>query len=316
MMSHNHSQHTPITRRTQTQALWLALTANSALLFLEVAGAILFGSLALFADAAHLLSDVFGLFIAVGAHKLMMRPASARHTYGLQRAEVLGALANGVTLTAIVAWIIYESIQRLLDPPSVDGLGLLIVAVIGLAINAGSALLLHRERGDSLNMHGAFVHMLSDALGSLATVVAGVAVVVWGADWADPAASLLITIAVVWVTWGLLREAVNVLLEGTPRGLDHGDVADALDAEPGVKSVHHLHIWNLASDVRALSAHIVFEGPLDLHAAQNRSDELKTMLNHRFNIEHATLELECHNCEAPGDTHESARTSAHFRPTE
>jgi cobalt-zinc-cadmium efflux system protein len=300
-MTHDHSLHKHVTRRMQTRALSLALTVNSALLILQVLGAILFGSLALLADAAHLLSDVFGLGIALGAHRLMMRPASQRHTYGLQRAEVLGALANGASLALIAAWITYESIQRLLDPPSVDGMGLMAVAFIGLTINIGSAVILHRARGDSLNMHGAFVHMVSDALGSLAALVAGISVVVWDARWADPAASLLITVVIVWATWGLLREAVHVLLEGTPRGLDHSDVASALQTAPGVQSVHHLHLWNLASDVQAMSAHVVLKGPLDLHDAQGRSAELKELLRHRFKIEHATLEMECHDCESSTD---------------
>ncbi|MGH2787704.1 MAG: cation diffusion facilitator family transporter [Actinomycetota bacterium] len=311
-MSHDHSPR-PVTRSMQTRALWVALSINSVLLVAEVIGAIMFGSLALFADAAHLLSDVFGLAIALGAHRLMARPASARHSYGMQRAEVLGALANGVMLAVIVVWISYESIRRILDPPTVDGPGLLVVGVIGLAINAGSAVLLHRASGDSLNMRGAFVHMVSDALGSLATVVAAVAIVVWSAHWADPVASLVIATVIVWATWGLLREAIHVLLEATPRGLDPAEVGRALDSAPGVESVHHLHLWNLASDVRALSAHIVLRGPLNLHEAQNRSSALKAMLQDRFRIEHATLELECHDCEAAADPHESAGASARTR---
>ena len=291
----------------QKRALWLALTVNSGLLILQVVGAILFGSLALLADAAHLMSDVFGLGIALGAHTLMQRPTSPRHTYGLQRAEVLGALANGITLAVIVGWIGYESIQRLIDPPSVDGEGLVTVALVGLAVNLGSAAVLHRARGDSLNMHGAFLHMLSDALGSLAAVAAGLAIVIWSAHWADPAASLLISGVIVWVTWGLLRDAINVLLEATPRGLDHSDVAAALQSAPGVQSVHHLHLWNLASDVRALSAHIILGGPLNLHDAQERGEDLKEMLAHRFKIEHATLELECHDCEREPDEQFPAR---------
>jgi cobalt-zinc-cadmium efflux system protein len=311
-MSHDHS-HRPVTRSMQTRALWVALCINSVLLVAEVIGAIMFGSLALFADAAHLLSDVFGLAIALGAHRLMARPASARHSYGMQRAEVLGALANGVMLAVIVVWISYESIRRILDPPTVDGPGLLVVGVIGLAINAGSAVLIHRASGDSLNMRGAFVHMVSDALGSLATVVAAVAIVVWSAHWADPVASLAIATVIVWATWGLLREAIHVLLEATPRGLDPAEVGRALDSAPGVESVHHLHLWNLASDVRALSAHIVLRGPLNLHEAQNRSSALKAMLQDRFRIEHATLELECHDCEAAPDPHESAGASVRRR---
>ena len=171
------------------------------------------------------------------------------------------------------------------------------VAAIGLAVNLVGAGIVRRERGHSLNMQGAYMHMLFDAIGSVAAIVAGFAVFVWDADWIDPVASLVIAAIIVWATWGLVRDAINVLLEGTPRGMDHAAVEMALRQQPGVESVHHLHLWNLASDVRALSAHVVLEGPLDLHEAQNRGDELKEMLRGRFGVEHSTLELECHDCE-------------------
>jgi cobalt-zinc-cadmium efflux system protein len=297
----SHAQdhyHLPTSRSAQKRALRLALGVNACYLVAEIVGGLMFGSLALLADAGHMLSDVFGLGVAIGAHGLVGRPASARHTYGLQRTEVLGALANGVILVGVVVWIGMEAIQRLAAPPAVAGGGLLAVATFGLAVNLSSAWLLRRERGHSLNMQGAYVHMLSDAIGSLAAIAAGVSVFVWDANWVDPAASLVIAGIIVWATWGLLRDSINVLLEATPRGMDHAAVEGALTEQPGVESVHHLHLWNLASDVRALSAHVVLEGPLDLHEAQNRGDGLKEMLSERFGVEHTTLELECHNCES------------------
>jgi cobalt-zinc-cadmium efflux system protein len=289
--------HLPAIRTAQTRALKLALGINACYLVVEVVGGVVFGSLALLADAGHMLSDVVGLGVAIAAHGLMGRPASARHTYGLQRTEVLGALANGVILVGVVVWIGIVAIQRLSAPPAVAGGGLLVVATFGLIVNLASAWIVRRERGHSLNMQGAYVHMLFDAIGSVAVIVAGVGVFVWDAYWVDPAASLVIAGIIVWATWGLLREAINVLLEGTPRGMDHAAVEAALSEQPGVESVHHLHLWNLASDVRALSAHVVLEGPLDLHEAQIRGDELKAMLRERFGVEHSTLELECHDCE-------------------
>ena len=305
-------QHVPPTRSAQTRALKLALGINACYLVVEIVGGIVFGSLALLADAGHMLSDVVGLGVAIAAHGLMGRPASVRHTYGLQRTEVLGALANGVILVGVVVWIGIEAIQRLSAPPSVAGGGLLVVATFGLVVNLASAWIVRRERGHSLNMQGAYMHMLFDAIGSLAAIVAGVAVFVWDADWVDPLASLVIAGIIVWATWGLLRDAINVLLEGTPRGMDHTAVEMALKEQPGVESVHHLHLWNLASDVRALSAHVVLKGPLDLHEAQNRGDELKEMLSERFGIEHSTLELECHDCEV---VHIAEDASGEVAPT-
>ena len=178
----------------------------------------------------------------------------------------------------------------------VVGGGLLAVALAGLAVNLVSAWLLGRARGRSLNMHGAFAHMAADAVSSLGAVLAGVAVLLWGATWADAAVSVMIGVLVLWSAWGLLRDATQVLLEGTPRGLDAVAVEAALAAQDDVERVHHLHLWNLASDTPALSGHVVLRGGMTLHDAQERADQLKTMLAERFGIEHATLELECHPC--------------------
>jgi cobalt-zinc-cadmium efflux system protein len=279
------------------RALWFALCANAAFLLVEVVAAGAFGSLALLADAAHMGSDVAALGIALVAQRLVERPATARHSYGLQRADVLAAQLNGFGLVAVTGWIFYEAWGRLNDPVDVVGSGLLVVALAGLGINAGSAWLLHRARGTSLNMHGAFAHMAADAASSLGAVLAGVAVILWSATWADAAVSMLIGVLVLWSAWRLLRDATQVLLEGTPRGLDAAAVEAALAAQDDVELVHHLHLWNLASDTPALSGHVVLRGGMSLHDAQERANQLKAMLAEQFGIDHATLELECHPCE-------------------
>lgn len=293
-MTHSHSQDS--WRSLQRRALWTALALNGVFLVAEVIGGIAFNSLALLADAAHMSSDVVGLAIALYAQHLMTRPASARLTFGFQRGEVLGALANAVTLLAVVGWIVFEAFRRLAEPQSVEGSGLLVVATLGLAINLGSAVMLARARGRSLNMHAAFVHMAADAAGSVAVIVAAVAVLGWGANWVDPAASFLIAALILWATWGLLKDTLNVLMEGAPQGMDLGEVEAAIVAHPGVASAHHLHLWNLASDVPALSVHAVLSEDETLHDAQARGEALRAMLYERFGIEHATLELECHPC--------------------
>lgn len=285
-------------RDVQTRALWVALGLNAGFLGVEVVGGLVFNSLALLADAAHMLSDVVGLGIALYAQRLMERPASVRHTYGFQRAEVLGALANAATLAAVVAWIAYEAIRRLSDPEAISGGGVLLVAAAGLLVNAVSALILYRARGRSLNMRGAVIHMASDAAGSVVVVVTGLSVLLWGLAWVDPVASLVVALLVAAGTWGLLRDTVHVLMEGAPRGMDPREVESVLADQPGVSSVHHVHLWNLASDVPALSAHVVLGSEESLHDAQVRGQLLKAVLQERFGIEHATLELECHPCEA------------------
>lgn len=284
---------------SRRRALAVSLGANAAFLVVEVAGGLAFRSLALLADAAHMVTDVAGLGIALLAQGLVARPATARHSYGLQRAEVLGAQVNGVSLVAASAWILYEAARRLGEPVEVVGAGLLAVALAGLLVNVGSAVLLARAQGHSLNMRGALLHMVVDAAGSAGAVLAGVAVLVWGAAWVDPAVSIFVAGLVLWSAWGLLRDTAHVLLEGAPRGTDVEEVEAALDNEDGVEGVHHLHLWSLASDVPSLSAHVVLAGEPDLHDAQGRVERLKAMLEERFGIAHATLELECHSCEPP-----------------
>ncbi len=279
----------------------MALVANAAFLVVEVVGGVVFSSLALLADAAHMVTDVAALAVALVAQSLLTRPATTRHSFGLQRAEVLGAQINGLILLAASGWIFWEAARRVGDPPDVVGGGVVAVGLAGLAVNLGSLFLLVRSQGHSLNMRGASAHMAADAAGSAGAALARLAVLVADAAWADPAMSFVIGALVLWSAWKLLRDATNVLLEGTPRGTDPELVEAALAGQEGVEGVHHLHVWNLASEVPSLSAHVVLAGTPDLHEAQGRADRLKTMLEERFGIAHATLELECHGCEPPLD---------------
>jgi cobalt-zinc-cadmium efflux system protein len=304
MAEHDHAGHSHgVSRATQRTALWIAFGANAAFLLAEVVGGLAFHSLALLADAAHMLSDVGGLAIALVAQRLLDRPATRDHSFGLQRAEVLGAQANGLTLVAVSGWIVFEAVHRIGEPGDVAGGGMLVVAALGLVVNLASMAILRRAQGTSLNMRGAVVHMAVDAAGSVAAIGAGAAVLVWGADWVDPAVSIAIAVLVLWSAWGLLRDTARVLLEGTPRGMDADQVERSLLDEEEVEAVHHLHLWNLASDVPALSAHVVLEGERSLHEAQASGDRLKAMLVAKYGIAHATLELECHPCDPVDDHH-------------
>ena len=270
------------------------MAANAALMAAEIAGGFLFQSLALLSDAVHLLTDVSGLGIALLAIHLQARPTTERHTFGLQRAEVLAAQANAFVLVAVTIWVAIEAARRLVSPADVSGAGVAAVAALGLVVNLSCARLLHRVAGKSLNMRGAFLHVALDAAGSVAALLAGIAIVVWDVPRADPIASLVIGCLVLWAAWALLRDTTHVLLEGTPEGLDPAAVEGAIAGHEGVESVHHLHLWSLASDVPALSAHVVLAGQVSLHEAQVRGDGVKAMLAERFGIDHATLELECH----------------------
>jgi cobalt-zinc-cadmium efflux system protein len=281
----------------------VAFAANGVLFVAEVAGGLAFRSLALLGDAAHLATDVVALGIALAAHRLVERPASARHTFGLQRAEVLAAQASGATLLATALWLMITAAERLGHPAHVAGGGLIVVASLGLIVNVGSASLLARSRGTSLNMRAAYLHMSLDAAGSIGALGAGIAVVLFGTDRADPAVSIAISLLLLWSAWGLLKETTHVLLEGTPQGMVPLEIQEAMAGVRGVQAVHHLHLWNLASDTPVLSAHVVLENECSLHEAQERGDEVRGMLQERFGIGHATLELECHPCE-PADNKE------------
>lgn len=299
--SHEHDHNHGVTAGMQRTALWIALALNALFLVIEVVGGIAFNSLALIADAAHMTSDVAGLVIALIAQTLMTRAPTRRHSYGLKRAEVLGAQINGLLLVVVSGWIIYEAIGRLSEPHDVAGMGVLVVASLGLVANLVSAVILARARGTSLNMRGAFIHMSADAAGSVAAIVAGLAIVLWRAEWVDPVASIGIAILVLIATWGLLRDTIGVLLEGAPKGIDPDEVEIVIADQDGVESVHHVHLWSLSSDQSALSAHVVLAGEVTLHEAQERGDRIKVLLASRYGIDHATLELECHACEVESD---------------
>jgi cobalt-zinc-cadmium efflux system protein len=282
-----------------SRALWVALAANAGLLVAEVVGGLVFSSLALLADAAHLATDVLGLGVAVVAQLLLVRPASERRTFGLRRAEALGAQVNALLVLAAAVWITVEAVSRLGEGHAVDGAGVLVIAAVAVLVNGGSATLLASSGSQRLNVRAALVHLVTDVAASVVVLVAAVGIVAFGADWLDPVASLVIAALVAWAAWGLLRDSTNVLLEAVPRDLEVGEVERALFGAPGVEAVHHVHLWEVASDLPALSAHVVLSGAPSLHDAQVRGETLKSMLADRFGIAHATLELECHECDAP-----------------
>lgn len=288
---HDHGQGAP------ARVLAWALAANAALAVAQVLGGLAFGSLSLLADAAHQLVDVVALGSVLLAQQLARRPAAGRRTYGLQRADVLASLACAVLLLASSVWIVLEAIERFGSPVSIDGPWVVALAILGLAVNGGSAYLLVRTASRSLGIRSAVTHLMADAAGSLGVLIAGLAAWLFDVSWVDTVLSLAIAAAVAVAAVQLMRESTHLLLEGAPQGIDPDAVAGALGDEPDVEAVHHLHVWALASDVPAMSAHVQLRGEVTLHEAQQTGDRLKTMLHDRFGIEHTTLELECHPCE-------------------
>lgn len=282
-------------RSRHTRLLGWVLALNAGLMVAEIIGGLVFGSLALLADGVHMVSDVTGLAIALVAQQLMARSVSSRHSYGLQRADVLAAQANATILLGTAVWVIVEAIRRIGAPPNIEAGGVLVIATLGLVTNAVSVVVLARSRDESLNMRAAFVHMSADAAGSVGVIVAGAAAL-GSVFWVDPAVSLLLGVAILYTGGRLLAESTHILMEGTPRSVDLEEVALAITALDGVDTVHHVHAWHLASDTIALSAHIVAHGHPSLDEAQAIADRTRTMLEHRFDITHATLELENRPC--------------------
>jgi cobalt-zinc-cadmium efflux system protein len=277
--------------RVDRRPLVIALAITTTFLVVEVIGAALTNSLALLADAVHMLTDVAAIGLALFAMWLAGRPTREERTFGFLRAEILAALVNAVALIVIALYIFWEAWNRLKDPPEVKSGLLLIVAVAGLIANAAAAWILSRGEGHrhNLNTRGAFLHVVGDLLGSVATIVAAVVMALTGWYTADPILSAVIGGLVVFGAWSLLRESVDVLLEAAPRGMALADVRKVMTAVPGVLGVHDLHVWTVTSGLTALSAHVETDALDDWEATMTR---LAAVLRERFDIAHVTLQPE------------------------
>jgi len=294
MSSHMFEHEVDEVPQGQRRALGWALGLNAGFLVVEVAAGLTFGSLALLADAAHLTADVIGLAIAMVGLALTARPRNQSHSYGFARAEVLAAQLSALILIGGGIWVTVEAVSRIASaaPRPVAAVGLMAVALVGIFINVVSAIVVHRAEGETLNMRGSVVHLATDAAGSLAALLAGLAIWAFGWVWADAVASLAINVLVLWAGWRLLLQSTHILMEGTPAGIDPSAVRAAICSVRDVADVHHLHLWNLASDVPACSAHIVLAGQPTLIEAQLVAELVKAGLAYRFGLSNVTLELE------------------------
>jgi cobalt-zinc-cadmium efflux system protein len=284
-MTHAH-QHSRV-RSRRALALVLLLTATYTVV--EVVAGLLTGSLALLADAGHMLGDVGALGLALGAAWLASRPATPDRSFGFQRAEILAALVNGLVLVAIAIWIFIEAIGRLDDPPEILGGWMLAVALLGLAVNLVAAGILARAPGESLNVQAALRHVLADLASSAGVTVAAIVILATGWEQADALAGMAIAVLILASSWSILRDSVVILLEATPSGIDAREVGRRMAAAEGVVEVHDLHIWTITSGFPALSAHVLVARGDDCHA---RRLELEQMLAGEFGLEHTTLQVE------------------------
>ena len=287
-----HQHDLDATRAGGRRAIATALALVLGFAGVEVVAGLAAGSLALLADAAHMLSDALALGLALFAAWLALRPATPERSFGWRRAEILAALANALALVALGIWIIYEAIIRLSDPPAVEGGWVLVAGAAGLVVNL-AALRVLRGGGSGLNVRAASLHVLADLLSSIGVVTAGAIVLASGWPYADPLAGLLIGLLVLASTVSVLRESLGVLLEGTPAGMDARSVGTAMVSLEGVVDVHDLHVWTITSGFPALSAHVLVRPEADCHAIRR---ELEVLLREQFDLTHTTLQVE----HAPG----------------
>ena len=298
--AHGHGHHPRGGRATRSnqKRLTIALCLAATYMVAEIAGGLLTGSLALLADAGHMLSDVAALALSLVAMQIAQRPATPNRTYGYLRTEILAALLQGVLLVAVSVFIFIEAIERLQAPREVLGGPMLLIATGGLAVNLIGLAVLNAGRRENLNVRGAWLHVMSDALGSLGAIFAGAAIYGMGWHWADPVASLLICALVIYSSWSLLREAVDVLMEAAPAHIDVGKVRAAIAELPGVQAVHDLHVWTITSGMVSLSGHVVAKDGSDMGLLLQL---ICDRLHQDFGIDHSTIQIEPEDFQEPGE---------------
>ncbi len=291
--SHDHSQeqghghsHAPA---DFGQAFLIGVVLNTAFVIVEAVFGWLSGSMALIADAGHNLSDVLALLLAWGASVAAKQPPSGRFTYGFKSSTILAALANAGLLLVAIGAITFETFHRMAEPAPVQGMTMVVVAGIGIAINTGTALMFLRGRDHDINVRGAFLHMAADALVSLGVVVAGFAILMTGAMWIDPVVSLVIVLVIAWGTWGLLKDSIAMSLLAVPKGISESKVRGYLAGLEGVKEIHDLHIWPMSTTETALTAHLVMPGG---HPGDAFLGEIAKELRHHHRIDHPTIQIE------------------------
>jgi cobalt-zinc-cadmium efflux system protein len=289
-MGHSHDHDAGNIKRVQ-----LALVLTGAFMIVEVIGGIVSGSLALLADAGHMLTDTMALALAAFAFRVSSRPADARRSYGYQRVQIIAAFVNGLSLLVIVGWILFEAVMRLLEPPDVAGRTMLVVAAAGLVVNIVSFLVLHGGDQENLNIRGAALHVLGDLLGSVAAIVAALTIIQTGWMPIDPILSVLVAMLILRSAWQLVRRSAHILLEGAPEWLDVGDMrSKIIAAVPEVTEIHHVHVWGLTQQHLMLTMHVVLGESLVDPTPVVRN--IKSVLNTEFAIDHSTIEVEFGDC--------------------
>ncbi|MCX5906173.1 MAG: cation diffusion facilitator family transporter [Deltaproteobacteria bacterium] len=294
-MNENAHGHNHFFEASQ-KALWIAIVITGIIMVVEFIGGFLANSLALVSDAGHMLTDIMSLFLSLFALRLAVRPSSVTKTYGLYRMEILAALINGTTLILLSLYIIYEAYDRFLALQPVNSRIMIWVALVGLIANGISAWVMMRRSKESLNMRGAYLHILGDALSSVGVIAGGLIITFTGWYLVDPLISAVICVVILRGAFVLVKDAVNILLEAAPKDVSLEDVQKAIHSIPGVEDLHHVHLWTIASGMHALSAHVVVGDVLTSRTGEILS-EINKLLLEKYKIPHTTIQFECENCE-------------------
>jgi cobalt-zinc-cadmium efflux system protein len=292
-MSHSHNHTHEHNHRPGSRHLIIVLSITAAYMLAEFLGGILTNSLALLADAGHMLSDVGSMTLAVIAMRFASKPRTASMTYGYFRAEILAAMANGITLVVVAIVIVYQAVMRLQAPPEVRSGPMLAIATVGLLVNLAGAWILFGKKDENLNVRGAFLHVLADALGSVGAIAAGVAMLVAGWYLADPIMSLFVALLILLSSGRLLKESVKILMEGAPSHVDMQELEATIRSVPGINDVHDLHVWTVTSGFDAVSVHIGVTNCDTMADGQQLLTRLRDLIKERHGIDHTTIQLEC-----------------------
>lgn len=294
--SHSHSHIDDLANQT-TKRLALSLALTAAFVVIEIFAGIFGNSLALLTDAAHNFTDVIALGLSWYALRIAAKPAHAGKTFGYHRVGILVALVNSTTLVLISLGIFYEAYHRLISPPEVNAPILIGVGMIAFLVNAGTAWLVQKGSEHDLNLRSAFLHLVGDVLSTLGAVIAGIVIYFTDWNWLDPLVSVLIGVLILWNAWGILRQTIHILLESSPEDMNVDSLLTDIRKVDGVLEVHDLHVWSINESVRLLSAHIVTQD-ISISAGATVQNKINELLFHQYNVQHATLQLECEGCES------------------
>ena len=297
MHRHNHTHAENVRGK---KLLWVTLL-NFSISLVQVAGGIISNSLSLISDAIHNLGDTSAIFIAFLAGKHADKRPDARKTFGYKRTEILAALFNAVVLIAICIFLFVEAYERFRNPQAIKGGIMLSVAVFGLIANLISVLVLQKEKSHNLNIRAAYLHLLGDTLSSVAVIAGGIAILVWQIYWLDPLVTVAVGVYIIYHTWDVVRQTVDILMQATPRHIDIQEIKQSLEALPQVENIHHLHIWQMDDEHIHLEAHLNISQDLSLSKAQTVRHDVETLLKDKFGISHITLQIEYKGCKDNDD---------------